>query len=591
MKKILILIALVSLGCFQCLRPNYVVRDEPGKPGDTSAAAAESSADAIPYFTDGYSPEGGYAYAYPEKTSQVMPDEDVFKTGTDGLKISLDTKAWSGVGIGRSFVDLRPLRNKGSVVFYIKGETGKENGITFSLVDSPGDGSSFHTDLPLMKYCKISKDWQEVSIPLADFPDDAQFWSEADQAQKSGKVDWKEIAEVSMTTGPMAYGKNMVFYIDELRIVPETKTSRLGASSSQVTLSTAWTEPRTISGKRVMVYYPSWSAFYKADSLPMDKLTHIFHAFVVPSADGDLIGTSGFFEPDLIAAARAKNVKVIVSIGGANQIATANFKKIAASPELRQKFADNLEQICRKNGYDGVDLDWEFPESAEDTQNEVLLMKTVKEKFLASPAPAPHWTISKAAAAGNWFGRWSNYDELGKYMDFFNVMTYDFHGAWSGHSGHNAALLTGKDSEDPESSCEGALIYMTNTRKVPRSKINLGLAFYGQKFPNSKTLYDKCGGDSKTEQMNYDIIYPLLSDKTWTKKWDPDSLNPWLQSTTGQGIIVYDDERSLREKVKFVWQKNLAGVFVWDITADFVDGENKLMNAVYDEASRQVPAK
>jgi GH18 family chitinase len=91
--------------------------------------------------------------------------------------------------------------------------------------------------------------------------------------------------------------------------------------------------------------------------------------------------------------------------------------------------------------------------------------------------------------------------------------------------------------------------------------------------------------------MNYDIIYPLLSDKTWTKKWDPDSLNPWLQSTTGQGIIVYDDERSLREKVKFVWQKNLAGVFVWDITADFVDGENKLMNAVYDEASRQVPAK
>jgi len=584
MKKMLLLAVIVGLGSFQCLQPNYVVKDDLGKADEASAV----SDDAIYFFDDKYG-ENGYGYAYPEKTSQIQPDEDVFKAGTDGLKISLDTKVYAGFGVGRSAVDLSKIRNKGSLRFWIRGTTGKEEGITIGFADSPANGGAFVTGVQLGKYCRITKDWQEVAIPLADFDDGAHFWDEASQSQKSGKMEWNDVVEISVSTEPMAGGKNMIFYIDELRVDPQTKSTRIGGPVAAIVPATSWTPARTVCGKYVMAYYPSWVATFKSDLLPLDQLTHVFHSFILPSADGDFIGTSGFIEPELINACRLKNVKVVASIGGANAEAKANFRIVAASASLRQKFADNLEAFCRKNGYDGVDLDWEFPESPEDRANEVLLMKAVREKFNSSPAPAPNWLITKAAAAGNWYGQWSNYDELAKYMDFFNVMTYDFHGEWSGHSGHNAALLTGKDTSDPESSCEGALIYMTNTRKVPRSKIMLGLAFYGQMFPKSKALYSE--GDSTTIQMNYNLIVPYLSDKTWAQKWDSASLNPYMESTTGLGVLVYDDVRSLREKVKFAWQKNLGGVFIWDITADYVEGENKLMPAVYDEASKQCAGK
>ena len=59
-------------------------------------------------------------------------------------------------------------------------------------------------------------------------------------------------------------------------------------------------------------------------------------------------------------------------------------------------------------------------------------------------------------------------------MDFFNLMTYDFHGGWSAHSGHNAPLRAGRDTVDPGSSCEGAVAHMTGARRVPAS-LMLGL--------------------------------------------------------------------------------------------------------------------
>ena len=365
----------------------------------------------------------------------------------------------------------------------------------------------------------------------------------------------------------------------------------LGGAVAGAAPAPAWTPSRTICGKYVMAYYPFWVPTFRADRLPLDKLTHVFHAFILPSADGGLIVPPEFLEPRLINLARQKNVRVIVSIGGENEEADAAFRTVAASADLRRKLVRNLERFCRNNGYDGVDLDWEFPRSEEDSRNEVLLVKTLREEFNSSPAPAPKWLITKASAAGSWFGQWSDYEGLARYVDFFNVMTYDFHGEWTGHSGHNAALLPGRDTVDPESSCEGTLAYMTGARKVHPSRIMLGLAFYGYRFPKSRALFDDCQGDSSTVYMNYNEIVPYLTDRTWAKKWDASSLNPYMESTAGQGVVVYDDERSLREKVKFAWQGGLGGVFIWDITADSVEGRNQLLPAVHDEASRQCAAR
>jgi len=129
---------------------------------------------------------------------------------------------------------------------------------------------------------------------------------------------------------------------------------------------------------------------------------------------------------------------------------------------------------------------------------------------------------------------------------------------------------------------------MTNTQGVPADKINMGLAFYGHHFLNSTGLLGPCdGGKCKEKFVNYFEIYELLKDKNWVEKWDDDSKNPYLQAASGPGVIYYDNKKSLREKVKWAFQRNLGGIFVWDISADFVEGENQLMPAVYNEASKQ----
>jgi chitinase len=542
-----------------------------GRQADASICA--DSAANIDIFNNGLA-EGGYSYAYPEQTASavIVPEAH---NGSAGLKITLDRNAWSGAGIGRNPTDLSGFRKTGSLVFSVKGSI---SGVTIGLVDSAKDGGSFHSDMQARKYSRLTNDWQEVCIPLADFGDSAQSWDEAAGRQKDGTVSWKDIVEVSFAIGPIPGNAPFEFTVTDLRIVPErrstSKTTELPVASKNPA------EARTIGGRRLMGYYPSWNPAYKAENIPYDNLTHIFHAFIGPAPDGGLSVPAGFLEKELIIRARTHGVKVIVSVGGADETASRNFHIVASSESFRQRFAAELEKFCRQNGYDGVDLDWEFPADAIDRQNEVLLTAAIRKKFDSSPAPAPRWTISKAAPSGDWYGRWSDYDGLTPLMDFYNLMAYDFHGGWSDHSGPNAPLFGGNDPKD-SSSCAEAAAYMTNTRKVPASKLNLGLAFFGHKFENSSDLYDSCESDKcRTRYMNYYEIVPLLENTSWQVRRDESSRVPWLKNRTGPGIVVYDDEQSLREKIRWQAGLNLGGVFIWDISADFYDGTNRLLPAV-----------
>ncbi len=116
--------------------------------------------------------------------------------------------------------------------------------------------------------------------------------------------------------------------------------------------------------KIVLAYYADWNKpAYSAAKIPFNKLTHICHAFAIPNADASIGYDGGYLEPALISGAHAAGVKVLTSLGGSN--GSANFANIAAN--LRQPFANNVRDFILANGYDGVDIDWEFPSNAGDT--------------------------------------------------------------------------------------------------------------------------------------------------------------------------------------------------------------------------------
>ncbi len=332
--------------------------------------------------------------------------------------------------------------------------------------------------------------------------------------------------------------------------------------------------------KRVVAYYTGWnSSSYGAAQVPYTKLTHINYAFIIPSGTTGALDTSGFNTTDgasLISNAHANGVKVLISVGGAT--GSANFSTIAASATSRNNFATQVYNFCVAHNFDGVDIDWEFPESTADRANFDLLLQALRTQM-----PSPY-LISAALSPDSYYDGFLDLATMKNYMDFFNIMAYDYHGSWTNHSGHVAPLYqaTGEAPfNHPNANTSYAVSYFTG-QGVPPSQINFGLAFYGYSF-NTTDIYQACGGNCATNTYTYSQIYAMMSG--WSYFWDNSAQSPYLLN--GTSTISFDDPRSISTKANYALNNaNLGGVFMWALSDDYIGpGNQPLLNQMVQEAS------
>lgn len=332
--------------------------------------------------------------------------------------------------------------------------------------------------------------------------------------------------------------------------------------------------------KRLVAYYRATdkqnTPQYNADNIPYTELTHIIHVAVQvdPSGDGTMQILKGAIEPNLTRLAHASGVMVLVSPRGD---ATA-FSSIAASQAARIRFAQNLAHFAMTYSYDGVDIDWEVPEAA-DQANCTLLMEAIRQAL-----PSPQYQLSMAVTPSP--GNRGHYDfnALNRILDFYNLMTYDFHGPWSAHTGHNAPLFANHADPDRVGSIDDVVNLYVNTLGVPQSMINLGAAFYGYEFPVA-SLWDTCHCRPSVVTRKYgDYIKPRIDQNGWTSHIDEVSMAPYLTSNdpSHPGFITYDDAASTTRKVIYALHvRGLGGVFMWELAQDFYGDTQDLMDAIY----------
>jgi chitinase len=335
--------------------------------------------------------------------------------------------------------------------------------------------------------------------------------------------------------------------------------------------------------KRLVGDYGYWTRTqvppYSAAQIPYHKLTHINHSGVSFNADGSLTVPSGFLEPKLITLAHASGVKVLLLIGG-------DFTGVESSGTLLT-LVDTLADFAAKHGYDGFDVDWEYPATTQDRDFFVELMAALRETNA-------DYVLSIDAAP--WGGDGYDLLHLQQSTNYFNIMMYDCAGPWTDDGQLNAPIFW--DTNDPEpwecqpggSDQDAAQIFLA---QVPPAQLNMGTPFYGYFYTNINQLFGVCpnsltdkDGDcnGKVLTENYaPFIKNRVNKNGWQTFYDPIALVPYMLRTDGKnGFITYDDPVSTYLRVAYSdWILNLGGTFMWSLDADY-DGQGQdLLEAMY----------
>lgn len=316
----------------------------------------------------------------------------------------------------------------------------------------------------------------------------------------------------------------------------------------------------------VLGYYPAWVRnTFPASEVNFSILTNIIHAFAWPDSNGNILVWKNFFYPELIDATHKAGRKISVALGGWGQC--RGFPPVAADPVKRATFIKNIIAFCEEHGYDGIDLDWEFPANPTERDNLTILVNEIRETTDRRGKP---FLLTMAVSAGTWSGDHNDYDALKDKVDWFNDMTYDFYGTWTDHAGHNAPLYATQESVNT------SIMYLTKKMGIPSEKVLLGIPFYGRKFNASQLYGASTGGDG----IVYRDVVKSVRDGGWIYNWDDVSQAPYLVNDKNTGVIFFDDPKSIAIKCDYVKKQNLRGVMIWSLGSDFMDGSQPLLEAI-----------
>jgi chitinase len=320
--------------------------------------------------------------------------------------------------------------------------------------------------------------------------------------------------------------------------------------------------------------------------------THICHAFLVADGEGKVQSSRTVPNRDLTTKAHEAGVKVLVSLGGWGW--DKQFASIVSKPEAEDRYVKSVMAIVDENDYDGIDLDWEYP----DTEKEVVGFERLTRRFrkeldaIGTKKGRPMF-VTMAASSNPGTLKWLDKDFLLETMDWINVMTYDFTGDWTNYAGHHSPLFSSsKQPGGSPRSTELSMKYLVEERGLPADRLAVGIPLYGRGFgvaePYASTKDAKKTGIPRGDYKN---LHALTTQEGWTTKWDDETKNPWLISRDRAVVVGYDDAKSVALKTEWAVKNGFRGVFFWQIAADrLVDGTNPLQEASrkkLDEGARK----
>lgn len=353
---------------------------------------------------------------------------------------------------------------------------------------------------------------------------------------------------------------------------------------------------------KIVVYYSNWSVYERkhfAIDIPYDIVTHIFYAFIgIDATCGKLKLTDEWCDLQLPMTSPKDptkqvtgslqqiyqmkqlnpNLKLVMSIGGWGT--DHLFTSITQDKQKLANFVQSCGDFVTEYGFDGVDIDWEYPHTHSEGKMLVQLLKEVRSKLNSIDKGL---SLSIAAPAGSENIQFLNLSEIDKYLSFWNLMLYDFAGnGWSSKTGFHSNLH-GNNGDNSLNGDDVIKIYLN--AGINSKKLVIGMPLYGRVFSGCHTN----GIGQPFTKMSPEGL-PVDSDTVDYCKlpigqfdFDTRKVSAWCYDCNRQLFISFDNIDSMKVKAQYVCQNKLGGGMWWDSAGDVKDPNRSLIRTFVNE--------
>ncbi|RAL04126.1 putative class V chitinase [Aspergillus ibericus CBS 121593] len=326
--------------------------------------------------------------------------------------------------------------------------------------------------------------------------------------------------------------------------------------------------------KKTIAYYEGWNLERSCDTMPPESIpiggyTHLNFAFLYIDPDLYTITPMATDQEDLysrVVALKKKktDLEVWISIGGwafNDPGSTVNtFSDLAASTSKQKTFFQSLLSFLNEYGFDGVDLDWEYPVASDrggseaDFDNYVSFLANLRT---ALDSAGKGYGLTITLPSSYWYLQHFDVVNLAKSVDWFNMMTYDLHGGWDAEDPWIGSIVNAHTNLT-EITLAMDLLWRND---IEPSQVVMGLGFYGRSKAGPCT--------ASAGILSFTEIESILKDSSRgaTKFYDSDAAVQIVTFDSNQWVS-YDDWESFAVKMDYANSHCIGGTMVWAVTYD-----------------------
>lgn len=325
-------------------------------------------------------------------------------------------------------------------------------------------------------------------------------------------------------------------------------------------------------------YWLSWKAQdFPPAAISTSYFTHLFYAFLEPNNvtfELTITPDDDKWMRNFTSTVHAADprIKTILSMGGGGGGSAPIFAAMAANQTTRSVFISSAISTARSYGFDGIDLDWEFPNSTDEMLHLSSLFKewrqAIETESCSTPGQTPLILSAAVSYASSFPSPARSYpaDAITEYVDFISPMCFDYFGKWTPSATGSQAQLFDKTSN--LSTSHGVASWID--AGVPPEKLVMGLPVYGRTWKLMNACQHGIGapadgvGPGDEGFMIYSDVLDFNLANGASVVVDTETVSTY--SFVGTTWIGFDGPSSIDLKVKYAKAHGLRGYFLWALS-------------------------